>query len=144
MGRVKPSTTDMPYLPGAPPFARLNSASVAGGLPESTQRRAPPQSPVWQPPRPVAGSKAQPVRGQILPPVPPAANVRVHVSPGASCAPPPPLTGIAAAHTGKGHRLVMLKVAAPAPAVKATRRRTTVRAKEVAAGVAIVVDYLTL
>jgi hypothetical protein len=119
MPTLKPSITEMSYESMAPPI--VNSASVIGGCPDRVQEKAPPQSPVVH--RPLPPLKEHPVRPHTLPDWVPAGTVMVQVPPGLSCAPPP--TGVAAGHTMKLHLLVMVKVAALAPATKAARRRKT-------------------
>nr|KYP65594.1 hypothetical protein KK1_011842 [Cajanus cajan] len=72
------------------------SARVLGGVPYALHSKTPPQSPVWQCPRPEP-SKLHPVRAQMRAPFVPAATSRAHDCPEFSLLPPP---GTAAAHTG--------------------------------------------
>jgi hypothetical protein len=93
-------------------------------VPGTGQESSPEQSPVAQWPLlllPLTTLlKEHPVRPHILPLVPTGTS-RVHVWPGLSCTPPP--TGVAAGHIVKLKLLVIVKVAALAPAVRPRRKR---------------------
>nr|GMD75137.1 hypothetical protein KK1_011842 [Ipomoea batatas] len=95
-GMLKPSMSEMSMVSKLLSPVRVNSARVAGGLPHAVHCSAPPQSPVWHEPLPLA-SKLQFVRPHIRAiRVPPGTSI-VQLWLWSSCLPPP--TGVAAAQT---------------------------------------------
>nr|GMD81419.1 hypothetical protein KK1_011842 [Ipomoea batatas] len=93
---LKPSMSEMSMVSKLLSPVRVNSARVAGGLPHAVHCSAPPQSPVWHEPLPLA-SKLQFVRPHIRAiRVPPGTSI-VQLWLWSSCLPPP--TGVAAAQT---------------------------------------------